>query len=96
MLPSEIGEILGVDCIVSGSFETSKPMSDAAAVAVGVLLSGIGSTQTTVCNMDFYDTRDDELIVNYNKKVSGGLGSDAQNLINVLMRKGTRRIPYTK
>ena len=46
--------------------------------------------------MDFYDTRDDELIVNYNKKVSGGLGSDAQNLINVLMRKGTRRIPYTK
>ena len=71
-------------------------MSDAAAVAVGVLLSGIGSTQTTVCNMDFYDTRDDELIVNYNKKVSGGLGSDAQNLINVLMRKGTRRIPYTK
>jgi hypothetical protein len=46
--------------------------------------------------MDFYDTRDDELIVNYNKKVRGGLGSDAQDLINVLMRKVTRRIPYTK
>tara|TARA_X000000950_G_scaffold235322_1_gene285699 strand:+ start:246 stop:878 length:633 start_codon:yes stop_codon:yes gene_type:complete len=96
LLPSEIGEILGVDCIVIGSFETSKPMSDAAAVAVGVLLGGLGSTQTAVCNMDFYDTRDDELIVNYNKKVKGGLGSDAQDLINVLMRKVTRRIPYTK
>ena len=29
------------------------------------------------------------------KKVSGSIGSDAQDLINVLMRKVTRRIPYT-
>lgn len=96
LLPSELGEILGVDCIVTGTFETSKPMSDAAGVAVAVLLGGFGSTQTAVCNMDFYDTRDDELVVNYNKKVRGGLGSDAQDLINILMRKVTRRIPYTK
>ncbi|MDB2520937.1 hypothetical protein N9X09_01805 [Flavobacteriaceae bacterium] len=96
LLPSELGEILGVDCIVTGTFETSKPMSDAAGVAVAVLLGGFGSTQTAVCNMDFYDTRDDELVVNYNKKVRGGLGTDAQDLINILMRKVTRRIPYTK
>ena len=38
---------------------------------------------------------DDELVVNYNKKVVGGLGTDAQDLINKLMRKVTRRIPYT-
>ena len=31
----------------------------------------------------------------YYKKVSGSIGSDAQDLINVLMRKVTRRIPYT-
>ena len=42
-----------------------------------------------------YNVEDDELVVNYNKKVSGGLGSDAQDLINTLMRKVTRRIPYT-
>ena len=29
-LPSELGKILGVDCVVMGSFETSKPMSTAA------------------------------------------------------------------
>lgn len=33
-LPSELGEILGVDCVVTGSFETSKPMSDAASIAM--------------------------------------------------------------
>ena len=95
-LPSELGKILGVDCIVMGSFETSKPMSDAAGIAIGFLFGGIGATNAAVCNLDFYDTRDDELVVNYLKKIKGSLGSDSQDLINVLMRKVTRRIPYTK
>lgn len=94
-LPSELGKILGVDCVVMGTFETSKPMSDAAGIAIGVLFGGIAATNTAVCNLDFYDTRDDELVVNYLKKVNGSLGSDSQDLINVLMRKVTRRIPYT-
>lgn len=94
-LPSDLGKILGVDCVVMGTFETSKPMSAAAGIAIGVLLGGFGATSSAVCNLDFYDTRDDELVVNYFKKVKGGLGSDAQDLINVLMRKITRRIPYT-
>jgi hypothetical protein len=95
-LPSEIGEILGVDCIIMGTFETSKPMSTAASLGVGLLTGGFGATQAALANIDFYDTRDDELVVNYLKKVKGGLGSDSSDLINVLMRKVTRRIPYTK
>jgi len=95
-LPSELGKVLGVDCIVMGTFETSKPMSDAAGIAIAVLLGGLGSTNVAVCNLDFYDTRDDELVVNYLKKIRGSLGTDSQDLINILMRKVTRRIPYTK
>jgi hypothetical protein len=95
-LPSELGEILSVDCVVMGSFETSKPMSSAASLGLGLLTGGFGSTQAALANIDFYDTRDDELVVNYLKKLKGGLGSDSQDLINVLMRKVTRRIPYTK
>ena len=95
-LPSELGEILGVDCLVMGSFETSKPMSTAASLGLGLLTGGFGSTQAALANIDFYDTRDDELVFNYLKKIKGGLGSDSQDLINVLMRKVTRRIPYTK
>ena len=95
-LPSELGEILGVDCIVMGTFETSKPMSDAAGIAIGVLFGAAMGTNAAVCNLDFYDTRDDELVVNYLKKIKGSLGSDSQDLINILMRKVTRSIPYTK
>jgi len=92
--PAEIGAILGVDCVIMGSFETSKPMSNAA--ALGLMVIGIGAaTQSATCNMDFYDTRDGELVVNYLKQVKGGLGSNSQDLINILMRKVTRRIPYT-
>lgn len=94
-LPSELGKILGVDCVVTGSFETSKPMSNAASIAMGALFGAFGSTSSAVCNIDFYDTRDDELVVNYLKKIKGSLGSDSQDLINILMRKVTRRIPYT-
>ena len=93
-LPSDLGKVLGVDCVVMGTFETNKPLSSGAAIGMA-LLGGFGATSSAVCNLDFYNVEDDELVVNYNKKVSGGLGSDAQDLINTLMRKVTRRIPYT-
>ena len=94
-LPSELGEILGVDCVISGTFETSKPMSAEASIAIGALFGAFGATQSATCNIDFYNTSDDELVVNYLKKIKGGLGSDSQDMINILMRKVTRRIPYT-
>tara|TARA_R110002074_G_scaffold18908_3_gene60811 strand:- start:12183 stop:12824 length:642 start_codon:yes stop_codon:yes gene_type:complete len=95
-LPSELGKILGVETIITGSFETSKPMSNGAAVGLAVLTGGLFATSSATMNMDFISTTDDELVVNYLKKVKGSLGSDAQDLINILMRKVSRRIPYTK
>jgi hypothetical protein len=95
-LPSELGKILGVETIITGSYETSKPMSNGAAIGLAVLTGGMFATNSATMNMDFFSTTDDELVVNYLKKVKGSLGSDAQDLINVLMRKVSRRIPYTK
>ena len=95
-LPSELGKILGVETIITGNFETSKPMSNGAAIGLAVLTGGMFATSSATMNMDFTNTSDDELVVNYNKKIKGSLGSDAQDLINILMRKVSRRIPYTK
>lgn len=92
--PQELGEILGVDCVVMGNFETSKPMSNGAAIGLA-LIGFAGATSSATCNMDFYDTRDGELVVNYLKQIKGSIGSNSQDLINILMRKVTRRIPYT-
>lgn len=95
-LPSELGKILGVETIITGNFETSKPMSNAAAIGLVVLTGGMFATSSATMNMDFTSTTDEELVVNYNKKIKGSLGTDAQDLINILMRKVSRRIPYTK
>jgi hypothetical protein len=95
-LPSELGKILGVETIITGTYETSKPMSNGAAIGLAVLTGGLFATNSATMNMDFTSTTDDELVVNYLKKIKGTLGSDAQDLINVLMRKVSRRIPYTK
>lgn len=93
-LPSDICAILGVDAIVTGKYSTNKPMSNAA--ALGLALFGfVGATENATANMDFIH-KDNEMIVNYFKNIKGGLGSSSDDLVNVLMRKVSRRIPYTK
>lgn len=93
--PQEIAKILGVDSVISGDFETNKPMSEGASIALAFF--GVwGSTNSAVINMSVHNTEDGILLWNYNKKVKGSLGSSSEDLINVLMRKASRRLSYTK
>lgn len=91
----EIAQLLGVDAVISGTFETDKPMSDGASIALGLLVGFWGTTNSAVINMSVNDATDGELLWNYNKKVRGSLGSDNDALINTLMRKASRRLGYT-
>ena len=93
-VPSDICAILEVEAIVTGKYSTNKPMSNAA--ALGLALFGFGgATQNATANLDFIHN-DNEVVVNYYKNLKGGLGSSSDDLVNVLMRKTSRRIPYTK
>ena len=94
--PLEIAEILGVDAVISGDYETDKPMSEGASVALGLLIGFWGSTNNAVINMSVHNAQDGILLWNYNKKVRGSLGSSPEDLINILMRKASRRLAYTK
>jgi hypothetical protein len=91
----ELAELLGVDAVISGTLDTDKPMSDGASIALGLLIGFWGSTNTAVINMSVNNGGTGELLWNYNKKVRGSLGSDNDALINVLMRKASRRLGYT-
>ena len=93
-LTSDLSKILGVEATIGGTFETNKPMSNAAAIGLAVLGIG-GATQNVTLNLDIIH-KDDETVVNYLKNLKGGLGSSTDDLINVLMRKTARRIPYTE
>lgn len=94
--PSELGKILGVEAIITGSFETSKPMSNAAGIGLLLLTGTAFATSSATMNMDFVNTADNEVVVNYFKTIKGSLGTDSQDLMNILMRKVSRRIPYTQ
>lgn len=94
--PQEIARILEVDAIVKGTFDTDKPMSDGASLALGVLVGFWGATNKATINMFIYNAADGRAIVNYNKAVAGSVGSTTDQLINKVMRKASRRIPYTK
>ncbi len=92
----QLAEVLNVDAVILGSFSTNKPMSEGAAVAVAVIFGVYGSTNNAVINMFIHNRTDGKVLVNYNKGVSGSLGSNPDQLINIIMRKASRRIPYTK
>ncbi|TXE12524.1 hypothetical protein [Algoriphagus aquimarinus] len=93
--PDELADILGVDAIIMGTFETNKPMSEAANLALNLLVGFGGATNKAVLNMNLYDADEGLLLANYNKSVSGALGSSTDQLINILMKKASRRISYT-
>lgn len=94
--PEEIAKILNVDAIVKGTFDTDKPMSDGASLALGLLVGVWGATNKATINMFIHNADDGKVLVNYNKAVAGSVGSSTDQLINIVMRKVSRRIPYTK
>jgi len=94
--PQELANLLGVDAVITGEYETNKPMSEGASVALGVLFGFFGSTNSATINMSVHNAADGVLLWNYNKKVRGSIGSSPEDLINILMRKASRRLAYTK
>lgn len=95
-LPEELAEILGVDAVVMGTFETNKPMSEEAAVALKLIFGVWGNTNAAMINLSIHNGADGMLLVNYNKGVSRSFGSTPGELVNTLMRKASRRIAYTR
>lgn len=94
--PADLAALLGVDAVISGKFETSKPMSEGATIALALLVDFYGPTNKAVINLFIHNAADGQLLVNYNKEVSGSLGSSTEDLVNILMRKASRRITYTR
>jgi hypothetical protein len=94
--PGELAQTLGVDAVITGTYETNKPMSEGAAVALGLLGGFYGPTNKAVINLFIFNAADGELLVNYNKGVSGSVFTSSEDLVNILMRKASRRISYSK
>jgi len=92
--PVEIAKILKVDAIVRGFFKTKSPHSDVGSMVLSAGGFG-GATNVSKINMFINNGQDGRILVNFIKTISGGVASSPEDLINTLMRKASRRIPYT-
>jgi hypothetical protein len=91
---AELCEVLGVDGIMTSNFGLSKPMSDGAAVALGLLVGAWGSTNEVRATLSISDCENKKLIWNYEHKLSGGVGSSPSRIVDQLMRQASRKMPY--
>ena len=96
LTPGEICEVLGVDGIMNSNYSLSKPMSEGAALAIGVVFGTWGSTNNVVISLHINDCSSKKLIYNYDHKYSGGIGSSPARLVDELMRDASKKMPYIK
>jgi hypothetical protein len=92
----KLAQILGVDAIISGNMVQEKPMSDGAALAVGLLVGYWGTTNHVTATMNIHNKGDGKLLWKYDYEASGSVGSSTQNLAEALMRKASKKFPYQK
>lgn len=92
--PKELAGILNVDAVITGVLSTDKPMSEGASVALGVLVGFYGPTNSGKCTININDGATGELMWKYEKTLSRSLGSDTNTVINTIMRKASRQLPY--
>jgi hypothetical protein len=92
--PAEICSTLGVDGIIGSNFGLSKPMSEGAAIALAILGAGGGATNEVKVSLNINDCTNKKLIWNYDHKYSGGIGSSPSRLVDALMRKASKKMPY--
>jgi hypothetical protein len=89
----ELCKMLGVDGIISGKATMSKPMSEGAAVAVGLLVGAWGATNKTTTSLTIHDTKG-SLLWKYDYEASGSVGSSAESLAKALMKNASKKFPY--
>lgn len=93
--PQDLAKLLGVDAVLTTSVHTSKPMSDGAAVALGVLVGAWGATNQANITVDIHEASAGKLLWKYDYVASGSVGSSPESMVNALMRNASRKFPYT-
>jgi hypothetical protein len=93
LTPDEMCNILGVDGILTSNYSLSKPMSEGAAIAVGLLVGTTGATNEATVSLSIHDSGSKKMIWNYDQKLSSSLGTPAR-LVDDLMRQASRKMPY--
>ncbi len=93
LTPNDMCQILGVDGILTSNYSLSKPMSEGAAIAVGLIAGVWGPTNQATVSLSIHDSGTRKMIWNFDHKLSSSLGTSAR-LVDALMRQASRKMPY--
>lgn len=91
---ADLAKILGVDAVIQNRIKMDKPMSEGAAIAVGVLLGTWGNTNNVETTININDGKSGDLLWKYDYRASGSVGSSPTRLVDALMRNASRKFPY--
>ncbi|MCX8020335.1 MAG: hypothetical protein N2747_07580 [Chitinophagaceae bacterium] len=69
-------------------------MSEAAALALGLTLGLFGNTNEVRASISIHDKKNKKLIWNYDHKFSGTFDSSPARLVDDLLRRASKRMPY--
>jgi hypothetical protein len=90
----ELARLLGVDAVITTKASMKKPMSDGAAVALGLLVGAWGPTNDVQTSIVINEAQKGDLVWKYDYNASGSVGSNTDRLVNALMRNASRKFPY--
>lgn len=92
---TKLANILGVDAIMQDRANMEKPMSEGAAIAVGLIAGAWGSTNKVETTINIHDGASGNLLWKYDYEASGSVGSSTTKLVDALMRNATKKFPYS-
>lgn len=92
---AELAKLLGVDAVIQNRSSMDKPMSEGAALAIGVLIGAWGSTNNVQTTINIYNGKNGDLLWKYDYQASGSVGSSTTRLVDALMRNASKKFPYS-
>lgn len=92
---TDLAKLLGVDAVLQNRSNMDKPMSDGAAVAVGVIFGVWGNTNSVATTINIHDGKSGDLLWKYDWQANGSVGSTPERLVNGLMRNASKKFPYS-
>lgn len=94
----EIAQVLGVDAVISGRIQRSKPMATGTAIALGVLFGGafMGNTNEVGVDLQLHNAANGAVLWTFSHKFGGSVGSSPERLAEAMMGSIARRLPYQR
>lgn len=96
ILPDPLCKILKVDAVIKCNYAYEKTGSEAGAIAKTVLFGVGGKTASGALTMHIYNGSDGNLLWRFFKEMNEGVFSNANEMMERMMRKVSRNFPYEK